>query len=226
MTPTHPNLTLRDVAGLVLALLVAAVLAVGAFVTHAGPLLFIGLLLLLTFALLRHFRERGREAEAREVEKALRSRMHKGERLLAYTIGDRRRFKPLAVLTDFALLMFSQGLAAEGAGAVATDDTFVGLTNRRLIAITRQRRSPGQRRDWRERLYLRRRDTSRGKHHLLFEAPRHELTASVRLAVLYLARLRLQAADGQCLSIGLNSRYWAEQAIALAALVNRPPAGQ
>lgn len=217
MRHKQPNLALRDLAGLALALLIAAALVVVAFLTHAGPFILIGVLLLLVFGLLRYFRERGRETEAREVEKALRTRLHKGEKLLAFTVGDRRRFKPLAVLADFALLMFSQGLAAEGAGAVATDDTLVALTDRRVIAIDRQRRPPGQRRGWREWLNLRR-QTARGRHVVIFEAPRNDLTLSVRLAVFYLARLEVRAFDGRRFTLGLNSRYWTRRAVEMVDL--------
>jgi hypothetical protein len=112
--------------------------------------------------------------------------------------------------------MFTQGLAAEGSGAVATDDTLVGLTDRRLIAIERRKRPPGQKRGWRERLNLRRQDASRGKHALIFEASRDELTLSVRLAVFYLARLNVRAGDGRRFSVGLNCRYWARQALELS----------
>jgi hypothetical protein len=142
--------------------------------------------------------------------------LHKGEELLAFTVGDRRRVKPLATLVDFALLMFTQGLAAEGSGAVAVDDTFVGLTDRRLIAIDRQKRPPGQKRSWRERLNLRRLNGTKGKHAVIFEASQEGVILSVRLAVFYLARLKVEAPDGRTLSIGLNSRYWARSAVELA----------
>jgi len=171
--------------------------------------------MLVIFGLLRYFRERGREAEAHEVEQALRACLHKGERLLACTVGDRRRAKPLAALVDFALMLFSQGLAA---GAVATDDTLVGLTDKRLIAIDRRKRPPGQRRGWRERFNLSRLDTATGRHAVIFEAPREGLAVSVRLAVFYLARLAVRTPGGQRLSVGLNSRYWAERAAELAGL--------
>lgn len=208
-----PNFALRDLAGLVCALLVAAALVVAAFLTHAGPFILIAVLIVLIFGLLRVFRERGRETEAKEVAQALRTRLNKGETLLAATVGDRRRVKPLATLADLALMMFTQGLAAEGPGTTATDDTFVGLTDRRLIVIDRQKRPPGEKRAWLERLNLRRRDTSKGTHAIVFEAPRDGLSLSVRLAVFYLARLNIQTADGRTFSIGLNSRYWAKQAV-------------
>jgi hypothetical protein len=211
-----PNLALRDLAGLICVLLLAAALIVTAFLTHAGPFILIGVLILIIFGLLRFFRERGREAEAEEVNKALRTRLYKGEKLLASTVGDRRRVKPLATLVDFLLMMFTQGLSAGDAGAVAADDTFLGLTDQRLIAIDRYRRPAGEKRGWRERLNLRRVNVSRGKHAVLFEAPREGLACSARLAVFYLARLDLQAADGRKFSIGLNSRYWAERAVALS----------
>jgi hypothetical protein len=172
MDRSRPNFRLRDLVGLIVVLLVAAALVAAAFITHAGPFILIGLLLVLIFFLLRRFRERGREAEAQDVAQALRTRLHKGEELQAYTIGDRRRFKPLTAVTDFALAMFSQGLAADGAAAIATDDTLIGLTDRRLIAIEREKRPPGQKKDWRERLKLRRVNHSKGKHAILFEAPR------------------------------------------------------
>lgn len=212
----NPSFLARDLAGLIFVLFLATALIVTAFLTHAGPFLLIAVLLVLIFVLLRTFRERGREAEAQEVRKALRTCMHKGERLLANTVGDRRRVKPLATLIDLALMMFTQGLAMEGAGAVAMDDTLVGLTNQRLIAIDRQRRAPGEKRGWRERLNLRRLDTSRGKHSIVFEAPREGLDCSVRLAIFYLARLNVQTADGRRFSIGLNSRFWADRAAELS----------
>jgi hypothetical protein len=213
---TAPNFALRDLAGLIGVLFLAVALVVVAFATHAGPFILIAILMLLIFGLLRLFRERGREAEAQEVARALRTRLHKGEKLLAFTIGDRRRVKPLATLADFALMMFTQGLAAEGSGAVATDDTFVGLTDRRLIAIERRKRPPGQKRGWRERLNLRRQDASKGKHAVIFEASRDELALSVRLAVFYLARLNVRAGDGRRFSVGLNCRYWARRALELS----------
>jgi hypothetical protein len=114
-------------------------------------------------------------------------------------------------------MMVTQGLAAEGAGAMATDDTLVGLTERRLIALDRQKRPPGEKRGWRERLKLRRLDATRGRHAMAFEAPREGLVCSVRLAVFYLARLEVRAADGRRFSIGLNSRYWAERAVQVAS---------
>ena len=211
-----PNLALRDLAGLICVVFIAVVLVVIAFVTHAGPFILIGVLVVVIFGLLRVFRERGREAEAKEVAKALSTRVHKGETLLAYTVGDRRRAKPLASLVDLMLLMFSQGLAADGSGAEAVDDTFVGLTDRRLIAIEHQKRAPGEKRSWRERLNLRRLNSSKGKHAVVFEAPREGLTLSVRLAVFYLARFNVQTPDGRRFSIGLNSRYWAERATELS----------
>ena len=85
------------------------------------------------------------------------------------------------------------------------DDTYLGLTDRRLIAIDRQKRQPGEKRGWRERLNLHRRDTSKGKHTVIFEGPREGLVLSVRLAVFYLARLNVQARDGRSFSVGLNS---------------------
>jgi hypothetical protein len=216
MNEKSPNLALRDLAGLTGILLLAIALVVAAFVTGAGPFILIALLIGLIFALFRSFRERGREAEAKEAAQALRTRLHKGERLLAVTVGDRRRVKPLATLFDFFLMMFTQGLAAGGAGAVAVDDTFVGLTNRRLIVIDRYRRPLGEKRGWRERLNLRRRNGSQGKHAVIFEAPYDGLLLSVRLAIFYLARLNVQGADGRAFSIGLNSRFWAERAVALS----------
>ena len=216
MKDKAPNLAVRDLGGLVCALLLAAALIVVAFLTHAGPFILVAVLITLVFGLLRFFRERGREIEAKEVAKALRTRLHRGERLLATTLGDRRRVKPLATAVDFALMLFTQGLAAEGSGAVAVDDTVIGLTDRRLIAIDRQKRAPGEKRGWRERLNLRPRDKPKGTHALIFEAPREGLSLSVRLAVFYLARFKVQAADGRVFSIGLNSRYWAERAIALS----------
>jgi ABC-type multidrug transport system fused ATPase/permease subunit len=215
MHRSRPNFRLRDLAGLIAVLLLAAALVAAAFLTHAGPFILIGLLIVLIFFLLRRFRERGREAEAKEVVQALRTRLHKGEELQAYTIGDRRRFKPLTALSDFALAMFSQGLAADGAAAIAADDTLIGLTDRRLIAIERQKRPPGQKTDWRDRLKLRRVNRSKGKHAIIFEAPRAGLDLSVRLAVFYLARLTIQGEADREFSIGLNSRYWAERAVAL-----------
>jgi len=214
MNEKSPNWALRDLAGLIVILLLAIALVVAAFVTGAGPFILIALLIGLIFALFRSFRERGREAEAKEAAQALGTRLHKGERLLAVTVGDRRRVKPLATLFDFFLMMFTQGLAA--GGAVAVDDTFVGLTNRRLIVIDRYRRPLGEKRGWRERLNLRRRNGSQGKHAVIFEAPFDGLLMSVRLAIFYLARLNVRGADGRAFSIGLNSRYWAERAVALS----------
>lgn len=211
----HPNFALRDGVGLVAVLLAAAALTAAAFLTHAGPFILMGLLMLGIFGLLRYFRERGRETEAQEVEQALRACLHKGERLLACTVGDRRRAKPLATLADFALMMFSQGLAA---GAVATDDTLVGLTDRRLVAIDRRKRPPGQKQGWRERFNLSRLDTATGRHAVIFEAPREGVELSVRLAVFYLARLTVRTPGGQRFSVGLNSRYWAGRAVDLAGL--------
>jgi hypothetical protein len=173
-------------------------------------------MILLIFGLLRYFRERGRENEATEVTKALRTRLHKGERLLSFTIGDRRPLKPLATLTDFALMMFTQGLAAEGSGAMATDDTYLALTNRRLIAIDRWKRPTGRQRGWLERLNLRRSSLGQGRHAMLFEAPREAVSVSVRLAAFHLARLVVRGPDGKKLSLGINSRYWAERAAALS----------
>jgi len=216
MRAKSPNLALRDLAGLIAVLLLAVALVVVAFATGAGPFILIALLIGLIFGLSRSFRERGREVEAKEVTNALRTRLHKGERLLAVTVGDRRRIKPLATLVDFVLMMFTQGLATGGAGAVAVDDTVVGLTDRRLIAIDRHRRPVGQKRGWREWLNLRRRNGSQGKHAIIFEAPHDGLVLSVRLAIFYLARLNAQGADGREFSIGLNSRYWAERAVALS----------
>ena len=214
-----PNLALRDLAGLICVLMITAALVVTAFVTHAGPFILIGVLVMVIFGLLRFFREGGREAEAKEVAKALRTRLRKGETLIAYTVGDRRRVKPLTALMDLALMMFTQGLAADGSGAVAVDDTFVGLTDQRLIAIERQRRPPGVKRSWRERLNLRRFDLSKGKHAVVFEASCEGLNLSVRLAVFYLARFSVQTPDGRRFSVGLNSRYWAERAIGLSRTV-------
>lgn len=216
MKAKSPNLALRDLVGLIAVLLLATALVVVAFVTGAGPFILIALLIGLIFGLSRFFRERGREVEAKEVANALRTRLHKGERLLAITVGDRRRIKPLATLVDFFLMMFTQGLATGGAGAVAVDDTVVGLTDRRLIAIDRHRRPAGQKSGWREWLNLRRRNGSQGKHAVIFETPHDGLVLSVRLAVFYLARLNAQGADGRKFSIGLNSRYWAERAVALS----------
>jgi hypothetical protein len=213
---TAPNLVLRDLAGLICVLIFVAALVVAAFVTHAGPFILIGVLAMVIFGLLRFFRESGREAEAKEVAKALRSRLRKGETLLAYTVGDRRRAKPLTALMDLALMMFSQGLAANASGAVAVDDTFIGLTDQRLFAIERQKRPLGVKRSWRERLNLRRFDSSKGKHAVVFEAPCEGLNLSVRLAVFYLARFSVQIPDRQGFSVGLNSRYWAERAIELS----------
>jgi hypothetical protein len=113
-------------------------------------------------------------------------------------------------------MIFTQGLAAEDSGSIVQDDTCVGLTNRRLIAIDRQKRPPGRERGWLERLHLRRRDTSKGKHTLIFETPREGLFLSVRLAVFYLARMNIRTEDGHTFSVGLNSRYWAEQATMLS----------
>jgi hypothetical protein len=216
---TVPNLVLRDIAGLICVLIFAVTLVVAAFITHAGPFILIGVLVMVIFGLLRFFRESGREAEAKEVAKALRSRLRKGETLLAYTVGDRRRAKPLTAVMDLALMMFTQGLAANGSGAIAVDDTFIGLTDRRLIAIERQKRPVGVKRSWRERLNLRRFDSSKGKHAVVFEAPCEGLNLSVRLAVFYLARFSVQTPDGRGLSVGLNSRYWAERAIELSRAV-------
>lgn len=216
MARKTPNFALRDLAGLICVLLLAAGLVVAAFVTHAGPFILIAILILLIFGLLRFFRERGREVEAKEVAKALRTRLQRGEKLLVSTVGDRRRVKPLATLTDLALMMFTQGLAAQGSGAVAVDDTLVGLTDRRLIAIDRQKRPPGQKRSWRERMNLRRLNSSKGKHSVVFETPCEGLSSSVRLAIFYLARLNVRAADGRTFSIGLNSRFWAERAVQLS----------
>jgi hypothetical protein len=215
---TAPNLFLRDVAGLICVLIFATALVVAAFVTHAGPFILVGVLVMVIFGLLRFFRESGREAEAKEVAKALRSRLRKGETLLAYTVGDRRRAKPLTALMDLALMMFTQGLAANASGAVAVDDTFIGLTDQRLFAVERQKRPPGVKRSWRERLNLRRFDSSKGKHAVVFEAPCEGLNLSVRLAVFYLARFSVQIPDRQGFSVGLNSRYWAERAIELSKL--------
>ncbi len=216
MTGKMPNFALRDLVGLICVLLLAAGLVVAAFVTHAGPFILIAILILLIFGLLRFFRERGREVEAKEVATALRTRLHRGEKLLASTVGDRRRVKPLATLTDLALMLFTQGLAAEGSGAVAVDDTLIGLTDRRLIAIDRQKRPPGQKRGWRERMNLRRVNSDKGRHSVVFETPREGLRSSVRLAIFYLARLNVRAADGRTFSIGLNSRFWAERAVQLS----------
>jgi hypothetical protein len=215
MNNRAPNFALRDLAGLICALFVAAALITAAFVTHAGPFILIAILILLTFGLLRVFRERGREAEIKEVKTALRTRLHKGEQLLAIAVGDRRRVKPLATAADVTLMMFTQGLAAEGSGALAVDDTFVGVTDQRLIAIDRQKRPPGETRGWLERLNLRRRDASEGKHAVIFEASRAGLSLSVRIAVFHLARLNAEATDGRTFSIGLNSRYWANRAVEL-----------
>jgi len=206
---------------LICVLIFAAALVVAAFVTHAGPFILIGVLVIVIFGLLRFFRESGREVEAKEVAKALRSQLHKGETLLAYTIGDRRRAKPLTALMDLALMIFTQGLAANGSGAVAVDDTFIGLTDRRLIAIERQKRPAGVKRSWRERLNLRRFDSSRGKHAVVFEAPCEDLNLSVRLAVFYLAHFSVRAPDGRGFSVGLNSRYWAERAIELSRIAGK-----
>jgi hypothetical protein len=211
-----PNFFARDLAGSILVLILALALVVVAFVTHAGPFILIALLIILIFGLLRYYRERGRELESQEVTKSLRTRLHKGEKLLTITVGDRRRVKPLATLVDFVLMMFSQGLAIEGSGALAVDDTFVGLTNRRLIAIDRKKSLPGEKRGWRERLNLQRHDGSKGRHAMVFEAPRDRLDLSVRLGVFYLARLNVRAADSRSISIGLNSRYWAERAVTLS----------
>ena len=112
-----PKFALRDLAGAICVLGIAVGLIAAAFITHAGPFILIAVLILLTFGLLRAFRERGREGEDKEVDRALRTRLHKGENLLAMTIGDRRRIKPLATVGDVALMMFTQGLAAEGSGA-------------------------------------------------------------------------------------------------------------
>lgn len=212
-----PNFRLRDWAGMICVLIFAVALTVVAFLTHAGPFILIAFMILLIFGLLRYYRERGREAESKEVVAALRTRLHKGEKLLDVTVGDRRRIKPLSSIIDFALLMFTQGLAAGGSGAVAVDDTFVGLTNRRLIAIDRTKRPTGKDRGWLERLNLQRRDESKGKHAVVFEATSDGSLFSVRLAVFYLARLNVQTADERTFSIGLNSRYWAERAAALNA---------
>lgn len=218
-----PNFALRDLAGLVLVLLLAAILIGTAFLTHAGPFILVALLIVLIFGLLRSFRERGRKSEAQEVVKALHTRLYRGEQLLEYTVGDRRRFKPLATLTDFALMMFTQGLAAQGSGALATDDTLIGLTNRRFIAIDRQKRPSGQGRTWRERLNLRREDRSKGQHTMIFESPREGLSLSVQLAVFYLARMTVRRSGGQPFSVGINSRHWAERAVALSkALAGAP----
>jgi hypothetical protein len=216
MNQKSPNFALRDLAGLICVLLFAAVLIAAAFLTHAGPFILIAVLILLIFGLLRVFRERGREDETKIITRALRTRLHKGEKLLAIAAGDRRRVKPLATVADFALMMFTQGLAVEGSGSIAIDDTFVGLTDRRLIAIDHQKRPPGERRDLIERLNLRKRDTSKGRHGIVFETPRKGVSLSVRLAVFYLARMNIQGADGQTFSIGLNSRYWAERAMKLS----------
>jgi hypothetical protein len=221
-----PNLALRDMAGWIGVLILAAALIAAAFVTHGGPLILVAVLVLLIFGLLRAFRERGREAEAREVAQALRTHLRKGERLEAYTIGDRRRFKPLATLTDLALLLFTQGLAAESSVATSTDDTLVGLTDQRLIAIERSKHLPGKRVDWRERLNLRRRDRPGGVHALLFEAPREGTCLWMRLAVFYLARISIETRDKERFGIGVNSRFWAEHAFgliqALASKTERP----
>ena len=218
MQTLGPNFALRDGVGIVAVLLVVVALTAVAFVTHAGPFILIGLLILMFFWLLRYFRERGRASEAEEVEEALHSRLHKGEKLLACTVGDRRRFKPLATLADFVLMMFSQGLVAGRAGALATDDTFVGLTDRRVIALDRQKRPPDQQRGWRERLNLSRVNTARGKHAVVFEMPCKGVELSVRLAVFYLALLSVRASDGRRFSVGLNSRFWAERAVEMADL--------
>jgi hypothetical protein len=214
-----PSFALRDLAGLVTALVITVALVVIAFLTHAGPFILLGILILLTFGLLRRFRERGRETEAQEIAKALRTRLRKGEILLAYTIGDRRRAKPLTTLMDYLLALFTQGLAAEGTPSMTVDDTLVGLTDHRLIALDRQKRLPGQKRDWLDRFHLRRLENNQGKHAILFDTPMDGATASVRLAVFYLARLRVQTATGETFSIGLNSRYWAERAVELTQQV-------
>jgi hypothetical protein len=210
-----PNFRLRDWAGLLCVLIFAAALIAVAFLTHAGPFILIAFMILLIFGLLRYYRERGREDESKEVVTALRTRLHKGEKLLSIAVGDRRRIKPLSTIVDFALLMFTQGLAADGSGAVAVDDTFVGLTDRRVIVIDRVKRAAGENRTWLERLNLQRRDESKGKHAVVFEAASDGLIFSVRLAVFYLARLNIRTADERVFSIGLNSRYWAERAAAL-----------
>lgn len=215
-----PNFALRDLAGLIVTLAVTMILVVTAFVTHAGPFILIGILILLTFGLLRRFRERGRESEAQEIAQALRTRLHKGESLLAYTVGDRRRAKPLTTLLDYLLAMFTQGLAAEGTPSMTVDDTLVGLTDRRLIVLDRQKRLPGQKRDWRDRLHLRRPERKRGKHTILFDTSLEGVTASVRLAVFYLARFSLHTDTGESFSIGLNSRYWAERAVELSRQID------
>jgi hypothetical protein len=225
MKQQEPNFRLRDLAGVVGILLLAVALVVAAFLSHAGPFILIAVLILLIFGLLRHFRERGREAEAQEVVRALRSRLHKGERLQAWTIGDRRRFKPLATLGDMTLALFSQGLAAQGSSALATDDTFIGLTDRRLLAITRQKLAPGERRGWLERLNLRRQDESRGRHAIVFEVPREGLVLAMRLAVFHMARLEMRASNGKKYSSGLNSRYWAEQAFRLTRALDGDTSG-
>lgn len=215
MNRKAPNFALRDLAGLICVLISAAVLSALAFLTHAGPFILIAILILLIFALLRVFRERGREDEIKVVTKALRSRLHRGEKLLAVAAGDRRRVKPLATAADFALMMFTQGLAAESSGSIAIDDTFIGLTDRRLIAIDCQKRPPGEKRGLLERLNLRKLDASKGRHNIVFETPREGMMLSVRLAVFHLARMTVRGADGQTFSIGLNSRYWADRAAAL-----------
>ena len=79
-----------------------------------------------------------------------------------------------------------------------------------------QERPRGERRDLIERLDLRKRDTSKGRHGIVFETPRKGVSLSVRLAVFYLARMNIQGVDGQTFSIGLNSRYWAERAMKLS----------
>ena len=95
------------------------------------------------------------------------------------------------------------------------DDTFVALTERRLIAIDRRKRPPGKRPSWRTRLNLERLDGSKGKHAVVFEATREGLLLSVQLGIFYLARLKARTIDGRTFSIGLNSRYWARQAVIL-----------
>jgi hypothetical protein len=102
---------------------------------------------------------------------------------------------------------------------VAVDDTFVGLTDRRVIAIDRRKRHSGAKRSWRDRLNLTRMDESRGRHEIVFETSRHGLVCSVNLAVFCLARLTVRTDAGQAISVGLNSRYWAERALVLSQTI-------
>jgi hypothetical protein len=224
MKHDRPNLALRDWLGAAGVLVLGVALVIAAFATHAGPFLLLAILVVLTFIFLRISRERGREEERKEVRKALRTQLLKGERLLAVTVGDRRRVKPLATVSDLALMLISQGLATRG--GITVDDTCVGLTDQRLIVIDREKRPAGQGKSWRDWLNLRRLEADVGSHAVLFESRRHNTCCQLRLAVFYLARLSLRTQQGERFSIGINSRYWAERAIELCQKSEGTPANE